>query len=76
MNEELQWCFAKSLAGHDKETVYIIKKMTDRSLPAIGREFNRDHTTIINSIDTVENRLASDPAFDAELKELMRAVKS
>ena len=27
MNEELQWCFAKSLAGHDKETVYIIKKM-------------------------------------------------
>ena len=26
MNEELQWCFAKSLAGHDKETVYIIKK--------------------------------------------------
>ena len=25
MNEELQWCFAKSLAGHDKETVYIIK---------------------------------------------------
>ena len=50
--------------------------MTDRSLPAIGREFNRDHTTIINSIDTVEKRLASDPAFDAELKELMRAVKS
>ena len=28
MNEELQWCFAKSLAGHDKETVYIIKKKT------------------------------------------------
>lgn len=27
MNEELQWYFAKSLAGHDKETVYIIKKM-------------------------------------------------
>lgn len=56
--------------------VYIIKKLTDRSLPAIGREFNRDHTTIINSIDTVEKRLASDPAFDAEIKELMRAVKS
>lgn len=25
MNEELKWCFAKSLAGHDKGTVYIIK---------------------------------------------------
>ena len=25
MNEELKWCFAKSLVGHDKGTVYIIK---------------------------------------------------
>lgn len=65
-----------SVASARHVAVYIIKKMTDRSLPAIGREFNRDHTTIINSIDTVEKRLASDPAFDAELKELMRAVKS
>ena len=65
-----------SIASARHVAVYIIKKMTDRSLPARGREFNRDHTTIINSIDTVEKRLASDPAFDAELKELMRAVKS
>lgn len=65
-----------SIASARHVAVYIIKKMTDRSLPAIGREFNRDHTTIINSIDAVEKRLASDPAFDAELKELMRAVKS
>lgn len=65
-----------SIASARHVAVYIIKKMTDRSLPAIGREFNRDHTTIINSIDTIEKRLASDPAFDAELKELMRAVKS
>lgn len=27
MNEELKWCFAKSLAGHDKGTVYIIKEI-------------------------------------------------
>lgn len=65
-----------NIASARHVAVYIIKKMTDRSLPAIGREFNRDHTTIINSIDTVEKRLASDPAFDAEIKELMRAVRS
>ena len=65
-----------NIASARHVAVYIIKKMTDRSLPAIGREFNRDHTTIINSIDTVEKRLASDPAFDAEIKELIRAVKS
>lgn len=65
-----------NIASARHVAVYIIKKLTDRSLPAIGREFNRDHTTIINSIDTVEKRLASDPVFDAEVKELIRSVRS
>ncbi len=55
--------------------VYIIKKLTDRSLPAIGKEFNRDHTTIINSIDTVEKRMASDPEFETELNDLIRSIR-
>ncbi len=32
-----------SIASARHVAVYIIKKMTDRSLPAIGREFNRDN---------------------------------
>lgn len=56
--------------------VYIIKKLTDRSLPAIGREFNRDHTTIINSIDTVEKRLKSDPSFEIEINDIIKVIKS
>lgn len=27
MNEDLKWCFAISLAGHDKGTVYVIKNI-------------------------------------------------
>ncbi len=56
--------------------IYIIKKLTDRSLPAIGREFNRDHTTIINSIDTVEKRLQTDPLLEAEINDLIKMIKS
>ena len=56
-------------------SVYIIKKLTDRSLPAIGRVFGRDHTTIINSIDTVEKRMATEPAFDNEIKDLINRIK-
>ncbi|MBE6621964.1 MAG: chromosomal replication initiator protein DnaA [Ruminococcaceae bacterium] len=55
--------------------IYMIKKLTDRSLPAIGRVFGRDHTTILNSIDTVEKRLATDTSFESEVKELIRTVK-
>jgi DNA mismatch repair protein MutL len=49
--------------------------LTDRSLPAIGRVFGRDHTTIINSIETVEKRMASEPAFDNEIKDLINRIK-
>ncbi len=55
--------------------IFLIKKLTDRSLPAIGRVFGRDHTTIINSIDTVEKKLATDPSFDHEVQELIRIIK-
>ncbi len=56
-------------------SVYIIKKLTDRSLPAIGRVFGRDHTTIINSIETVEKRMNTEPAFDNEIKDLINKIK-
>ncbi len=55
--------------------IYMIRKLTGRSFPAIGKEFNRNHATIISSIDTVENRISNDPEFEAELNELMRSIK-
>lgn len=55
--------------------IYVIKKLTDRSLPAIGRVFGRDHTTIINSIETVDKRIASEPTFESEIKDIIRIVK-
>ena len=35
--------------------IYLSKILTTKSLPEIGREFsNRDHTTVIHSVKTVE----------------------
>ena len=35
--------------------IYLTKILTSKSLPEIGREFsNRDHTTIIHSVKTIE----------------------
>jgi len=55
--------------------IYLIKKLTDRSLPAIGRVFSRDHTTMINSIETVEKKIATDPSFESEIQDLIREIK-
>lgn len=48
----------------------LSKHMTPQSLPAIGRMFgNRDHSTVIHAIRTVERLCLSDP-------ELRRSVDS
>ncbi len=39
---------------------YIAKDLTQSSLATIGRKISRDHTTIMHSIDKVENRLKED----------------
>ena len=42
--------------------IYLTKILTSKSLPEIGREFsNRDHTTVIHSIKTIENLKKNDP---------------
>ena len=37
----------------------IIRKLTNLSLPDIGKEFGRDHSTVIHSLKKVEQQLAA-----------------
>jgi len=39
--------------------VYLVRKLTNLSLPDIGKEFNRDHATILHSIRKVESSIKS-----------------
>ena len=42
--------------------IYLTKILTSKSLPEIGRDFsNRDHTTVIHSIKTIENIKKNSP---------------
>ena len=64
-----------NIASARHTAIYIIKKLTDSSLPAIGKMFGRDHTTVMNSLDAVEKRMASEPAYDHQVKEIIRIIK-
>jgi len=55
-------------------SIYIVRKITDMSLPAIGKMYNRDHSTILSSITYVENEMARTPLFDIEIKELIKEI--
>jgi chromosomal replication initiator protein len=65
----------KEIANARHITVYVIRQVTDMSLPNIGKIIERDHSTVISSIDTVEKRMAQNPVFRAEIEEMIKEVK-
>jgi len=48
----------KGTAEARQLAMYLIRKLTNLSLPDIGREFSRDHTTVMHAIRKVENTIA------------------
>ena len=57
--------------------MYLIRSMTNLSLEDIGREFeNRDHSTVLYSIQQVEKKMKSDPAFAETVKEIKTNINS
>ena len=55
-------------------TIFLIREVTEMSLPNIAKIFNRDHTTIINSLENIERRLITDSMLDFEIKEMIKEV--
>ncbi len=49
----------KNTAEARQVAMYLIRKLTKLSLPDIGREFGRDHSTVIHSLNKVEKALAA-----------------
>ena len=47
----------KGTAEARQVAMYLIRQLTNLSLPDIGREFNRDHSTVLHSIRKVETEL-------------------
>ena len=57
--------------------MYLIRSMTNLSLDDIGKEFdNRDHSTVLYSIQQVEKKMKKDPAFAETVKEIKTNINS
>lgn len=53
---------------------FIYRKLTGRSFLAIGRDFKRDHSTIVSAVNRMEKRIASDPEFNEAINVITQAV--
>jgi len=74
-NEMLSSRRSRYLVRPRQTAIYLTKILTSKSLPEIGREFsNRDHTTIIHSVKTIEKLRKSDLELSANIDTLKNKI--
>ncbi len=66
----------KDIAWARHVAIYILREITDMSLPGIGKIFNRDHTTVLSSLNTVETRIAQSDVLRLEIEEMIKEVQN
>ena len=74
-NEMLSSRRSRYLVRPRQTAIYLTKILTSKSLPEIGREFsNRDHTTIIHSVKTIEKIKEKDQVMVENINKLKNQI--
>jgi len=74
-NEMLSSRRSRYLVRPRQTAIYLTKILTSKSLPEIGREFsNRDHTTIIHSVKTIEKLKEKDSDMIENINKLKNQI--
>jgi chromosomal replication initiator protein len=67
---------SKSIALPRQVAMYLCKALTHASLPEIGRSFGgKHHSTVIHSINKVEEMRKKTPEFDHQVSTLLKSFK-
>ncbi|MBR3603775.1 MAG: chromosomal replication initiator protein DnaA [Elusimicrobiaceae bacterium] len=66
----------QSIAWPRQIAIYLTTSLTDMSLSEIGREFNRDHSTVVHARDLVKDKIKNDPFFAAEINRILSDIKA
>lgn len=56
--------------------MYFCRKMTDKSLPEIGRSFDRNHATVLHAVKEVEKRQKTEENFKHTVSLLERQLQN
>ena len=66
----------KDLTLARQVAMYLIREMVDISLQDIGKEFNRDHSTVVHALGRIEKVLKSDSEMGEIIKDITRNINS
>lgn len=55
--------------------IYMVRTITNLSLKEVGKIFNRDHTTVMSSINRVEILIKTKRGYEAEINAIKKEIK-
>ena len=74
-NEMLSPRRSRYLVRPRQTAIYLSKMLTSKSLPEIGRAFsNRDHTTVIHSVKTIDKLRKEDTELNTNIDSLKNKI--
>lgn len=66
----------KNIATARHITAYLIRNLTNLSLPNIGSFLNRDHATVLASIRKIENQIKNDKKLSDTIRDITSNINS
>jgi chromosomal replication initiator protein len=67
---------ARNVARPRQIAMYLAKQLTSRSLPEIGRKFDRDHTTVMHAVRKVEELIVEDNSLAESVNALRKDLEN
>jgi chromosomal replication initiator protein len=68
---------SRSIVRPRQIAMYLARLLTPRSYPEIGRRFgNRDHTTVMHAVETIQRLTSMDPGFAEEVEQLRLSIRN
>ncbi|WP_424245561.1 chromosomal replication initiator protein [Elusimicrobium posterum] len=65
-----------SIAWPRQIAMYLATELTDMSLPEIGREFERDHSTVVHAREKIKEEVENDPFFATQINQIISDIKA
>jgi chromosomal replication initiator protein len=68
---------SRSIVRPRQIAMHLARQLTPRSYPEIGRRFgNRDHTTVMHAVETIQRLTGVDPGFGEEVERLRLSIRN
>lgn len=65
-----------SIAWPRQVGMYLATELTTLSLPEIGREFSRDHSTVVHAREKIKEEIENNPFFTPVINQIITDVKA